>query len=345
MQYSCQAAWYRKDLKEACLGWHNQASIIGNTLIWTTLGRNMQAGLTSSLILQAGVFLLLVVMSIVRTVRTRSILKGGLFAYGMLVTWGVLFCLLVPGILVAITGDKGVWELFPEGPGLVAIVVLGWIYGFLLAAITTGVYAVVVRSTTTTRNTDLPAGSNQSSDDQAPNVLGRVRPNVMMVSSVLVVILLVACVVAIRLFGTRQAAQAKIALAALQERIEAKYSPHISMMETLMLTASNGMDISTSAMKQKLESELDAMPEIFSAECSFDGDSGVIMLKRPRNTAGCAYSQTILPRSNASTRRVSYAVCHDGPRLLLYSGRLPQAPVYKDYKIMFLRASIEEQGR
>jgi hypothetical protein len=103
----------------------------------------MQTGLILSIVIQLVVLLLLVVWSIVRTVRTKSILRGGLLAYVLLVMWGLLFCVLAPAVVVRVSGDKELAKLFPEPPGLVALVMLGWVHGFILSSVTRGIQIVI----------------------------------------------------------------------------------------------------------------------------------------------------------------------------------------------------------
>ena len=72
------------------------------------------------------------------TLRARSILKGGLATYGLLVLWAALFCFLLPLTVSWITKDTSFrcgGGPFPDVKGIIAMPMLGWIHGFAFAAI------------------------------------------------------------------------------------------------------------------------------------------------------------------------------------------------------------------
>lgn len=97
-----------------------------------------------SLILQGIGIILVVLLSIHRTVQTKSIIKGGLFAYAMLILWGFSFCLLFPIVFNSL-GYKKMALYFPEGPGFAGMIGLGWFYGFVLASLTRALQMLIAR--------------------------------------------------------------------------------------------------------------------------------------------------------------------------------------------------------
>ncbi|MBX7207740.1 MAG: hypothetical protein K1X78_05495 [Verrucomicrobiaceae bacterium] len=52
-----------------------------------------------------------------------------------LLAWSVLCCLLVPLALYRVTGDKTVWDSFPEPAGIVAMALAGWLTAAILTVI------------------------------------------------------------------------------------------------------------------------------------------------------------------------------------------------------------------
>jgi hypothetical protein len=97
-----------------------------------------------SLILQGIGIIVVVLLSIHRTVRTKSIIKGGLFAYAMLILWGFSFCLLLPVVFNSL-GYKKMALYFPEGSGFAGMIGLGWIHGFVLASLTRALQVLITR--------------------------------------------------------------------------------------------------------------------------------------------------------------------------------------------------------
>jgi len=92
--------------------------------------------LTFALIGQ-GIFVLFALIVSTRvTIRSRSVLKGTLCLYGLLVLCIILFTLVLPAFLRAsgVPSDVLVGS-FPEEIGVVPVIVLGWIPAFIYAGI------------------------------------------------------------------------------------------------------------------------------------------------------------------------------------------------------------------
>ncbi|MHC4517036.1 MAG: hypothetical protein ACYTAS_00465 [Planctomycetota bacterium] len=77
-----------------------------------------------------------VVFAGLATVRKRSVLRGALLLYGLFVLGIVLFCLLIPVLLLALGVDKHVVvSSFPDQIGMFPVIVLGWMPSVALAAL------------------------------------------------------------------------------------------------------------------------------------------------------------------------------------------------------------------
>ncbi|MCX7009732.1 MAG: hypothetical protein NTY53_21230 [Kiritimatiellaeota bacterium] len=85
------------------------------------------------------------VFGALRTIRTQSIVKGGLFTYALFVLWGILFCIVLPVTVSSIYNSAEVFSLFPSMPGAIAIIVVGWVQGFIFASIVRGIHLLVVK--------------------------------------------------------------------------------------------------------------------------------------------------------------------------------------------------------
>ncbi len=96
--------------------------------------------LTISLTAQALFLLAALVISARATLRTGSILRGGLYLYGLLVLEVVLFSIVLPALLMAYGADRHeVVNSFPEEIGVLPVILLCWIHGFVFAALVRGV--------------------------------------------------------------------------------------------------------------------------------------------------------------------------------------------------------------
>jgi signal peptidase I len=83
-----------------------------------------------------GVFLVAaLVVSAKVTVRTRSVAKGGFCLYGLFVLGGLLFTILLPELLVDVTGDPHIGRAFPDAAGMMGIIFLYWIPAFAFAGL------------------------------------------------------------------------------------------------------------------------------------------------------------------------------------------------------------------
>jgi hypothetical protein len=83
-----------------------------------------------------------VVMAIVLGLRIRRIAVGGYFWSSFfrmwmgMVIWALLFCLIIPSIIAFAFHTKHVFEHFPEGPGVVAAFMIGWLPCLILCSLT-----------------------------------------------------------------------------------------------------------------------------------------------------------------------------------------------------------------
>ena len=95
--------------------------------------------LTLSLVAQAVYVLALLIVCARLTVRTASVVRGGLWLYGLLLLGAVLFCVVIPVSLAAFNVDKDVIvRAFPEATGVVAVAFLGWVPAFAFAGLVRG---------------------------------------------------------------------------------------------------------------------------------------------------------------------------------------------------------------
>jgi len=90
--------------------------------------------LAISLIAQGLLAVAALMVSARMTLRTGSILKGGLCLYGLMVLWVVLFGIVAPGLWAAIHHTIDVPRIFPEATGVVPVVFSGWVVAFGFAA-------------------------------------------------------------------------------------------------------------------------------------------------------------------------------------------------------------------
>ncbi|MEN6425669.1 MAG: hypothetical protein ABFE13_09920 [Phycisphaerales bacterium] len=92
--------------------------------------------LTLSLVTQAVHVLASLIVCARLTVRTASIVRGGLWLYGLFILGAVLFCVVLPVSLVAFNVDKdAIVHAFPEATGVVAVAFLGWVPAFAFAGL------------------------------------------------------------------------------------------------------------------------------------------------------------------------------------------------------------------
>lgn len=98
--------------------------------------------LTLSLVAQAVYVLASLIVCARLTVRTASIVRGGLWLYGLFVLGTVLFCVVFPVLLAAFNVDKDVIvHAFPEATGVTAVVFVGWVPAFAFAGLVRTVVA------------------------------------------------------------------------------------------------------------------------------------------------------------------------------------------------------------
>ena len=97
-----------------------------------------------------GVFLVAsLAISARATIRTESVVRGGLYLYGLLVLWAVLFCVILPAAFIALGVDvHGVVRAFPEAIGVPAVVFVYWIPAFAFA----GLVRMVTRKSADSRD-------------------------------------------------------------------------------------------------------------------------------------------------------------------------------------------------
>jgi hypothetical protein len=100
-----------------------------------------------SLMAQAVFLVAALLVSARVTVRTRSIVSGGLYLYGLFVLWAILFCVVIPAFLRALTGKPEVVDTFPEATGILPIVCLSWIPAFAFGALVGLVQRALLRLT------------------------------------------------------------------------------------------------------------------------------------------------------------------------------------------------------
>ena len=62
-----------------------------------------------------------------------------------LIVWSILFSFVVPGLVEWAFHDEHVWAYFIEGPAIVAMFFMGWVYPLILCGITLGIRALWVR--------------------------------------------------------------------------------------------------------------------------------------------------------------------------------------------------------
>jgi len=106
--------------------------------------------LVTSLKAQVVFVLAALVLSSLVTVRSRSILKGGLCLYGLFVLGAVLTCILVPGLMAVLKMDDGlITGVFPEAADALPVVLLSWIPAFIAAALVDLVHAASTRTLST----------------------------------------------------------------------------------------------------------------------------------------------------------------------------------------------------
>ena len=92
--------------------------------------------LAISLIAQ-GFYLVVSLVVVARlTIRTASVVRGGLCLYGLFVLGAILFCVVVPGVLAELGVDQDVIvHAFPEAIGVPAVVLLYWVPAFVFAGL------------------------------------------------------------------------------------------------------------------------------------------------------------------------------------------------------------------
>lgn len=114
--------------------------------------------LEESLISQCLFLLAALVVSARVTIRSRSVLKGGLCLYGLFVCWAMLFCVVIPGLLLALKADShGVVHAFPEAIGVLPVILTSWIQAFIFAGLVRLLHWGLsrrVKSNTVTRSED-----------------------------------------------------------------------------------------------------------------------------------------------------------------------------------------------
>lgn len=83
------------------------------------------------------------------TIRTRSILRGGLCLYVLFVLWAVLFCVILPAAFIGLgVENHRVARAFPEAIGVPAVVFVYWIPAFAFA----GLVRMVTRKSADSRD-------------------------------------------------------------------------------------------------------------------------------------------------------------------------------------------------
>jgi hypothetical protein len=81
--------------------------------------------------------LLIVVLIPIRQIAIGGTLGKALLRMWMYyIIWAVSFCFLMPVSISWITGDKRVYDCFPDMPGIMAAVALGWLPALLICGIT-----------------------------------------------------------------------------------------------------------------------------------------------------------------------------------------------------------------
>jgi hypothetical protein len=92
-----------------------------------------------------------------RMSKGASLLRSILLCWGLLVLWGLIWIVVLP--LALLPFGRHVVMLFPEGHGMFAIVVLGWVPSVLVCSI--GSFIIEIKN----RNkTELPEKSPQTTD-------------------------------------------------------------------------------------------------------------------------------------------------------------------------------------
>ena len=92
--------------------------------------------LETSLIAQCLFLLAAIAVSAKVTLRSRSILKGGLCLYGLFILYAVLFCVVVRLLLVAIGVESHeVVHAFPEEIGVLPVIMTSWIPAFIVISL------------------------------------------------------------------------------------------------------------------------------------------------------------------------------------------------------------------
>ena len=80
------------------------------------------------------------------TIRTRSIVKGGLLTYGLWILQTLLFGLVFPFVISWFLKNRDAFLWFPESKAVVFVPLIGWIYTFIFAAIVRGLQVLVLKA-------------------------------------------------------------------------------------------------------------------------------------------------------------------------------------------------------
>ena len=89
-----------------------------------------------ALIGQVIFFLAALLVSARSTIKSRSIVRGAFLFYGLSVAGVFLFCVVIPGLLVALGANRHVVvHSFPESYVGMPIILGGWILGLIFASV------------------------------------------------------------------------------------------------------------------------------------------------------------------------------------------------------------------
>ena len=83
-------------------------------------------------ILQYGTFAVAVILPIRVYLRRKQYIKTILSGWLWIFVWAVANCMVFPGVFT-LAGYKSAFHFSPEMPGIVAVAVMGWLFGIYIA--------------------------------------------------------------------------------------------------------------------------------------------------------------------------------------------------------------------
>jgi len=89
--------------------------------------------------------LAILVLGALCTIRTRSLVKGGLLTYGLWILHTLLFGLVFPYLVSWFLNNRDAFLWFPESKAVVFVPLIGWIYTFSFAAMIRGLHVLVLK--------------------------------------------------------------------------------------------------------------------------------------------------------------------------------------------------------